>query len=165
MAAFRSAEAADHQAPMPRFGQLITAVVAGHYHSALTLLERIRDYQEKGRSAAPTMLEYDVVLKDLIDGDEDAVNDLLLQTKRISERALEDVRAQALYAYLLWYRGTEQAAREAIAVADRIARNHPASPWARLAAMMREKQRPRQANVAGEARADEDPTSRSPQRG
>ncbi len=165
MAAFRSAEAADREAPMPRFGQLITAVVAGQYHSALTLLERIRDYEESGRSDPPSMLEYDVVLQDLVGGDEEAVDELLIQYKRISERALEDVRAQALYAYLLWYGGTEEAAREAIAVADRIARNHPASTWARLAAMMRETQRPRQANAAGDARAADDRVSRLPPRG
>ena len=142
MAAFRIAEAADRNAQMPRFGQLIAAVTAGHYRQAIATLERIRNYDQRRPPGSPNMLGYEVTLADVLGGDENAVDELLLGIRRRADDAREYPAAQALCAYLLWYRGTEDAALDALGVADRIARNHPGSPWARLGVMMREAQRP-----------------------
>ena len=142
MAAFRIAEAAGRDAPMPRFGQLITAVTAGHYRQAIATLERIRDYDRRRPPDSANMFGYDVALADLLGGDEEAVDELLLGVRRLADGAPEHPAAAALYGYLLWYRGTDDAALDALGVADRIAENHPGSPWARLGVMMREAQRP-----------------------
>lgn len=139
--AFDAAEVANRKHPYPRFGKLILDVLQEHYASATTRLVTIMKYDAQRDGRIPGMFEYDLQWRDYFEDEED-LRETIRVLRQFTQKKLEkssvrtQASVQALYCYVLWYSGFEEARVEARNVAAGIARSYPSSTWARMLTMI-----------------------------
>ncbi len=133
--AFDAAESADRNHPYPRFGKLIIHVVEKHYARSTTRLATIMKYDSERPPGVPPAFEYTLTWRDYFEDDED-LRVSMQSLREFAQRRLDRASIQALYCYVLWYSGFEEARVEARNVAAAIARSHPKSTWAGLLPMI-----------------------------